>query len=206
MNSDIRIHLKANLKKKVEKKCNKNGYVDEVYKILEYGDGIMKPENLSGNVLYNICFKKLNTKLDNLLDNHLIHIVEWYQHIQQRRPGYPCTNFWQLSNQQQIENLLEIKFTKTQEDFFKQYWQKQLAYSLSIPETPMSIEQLVSVWNIDNYFNNWSIAWTIFVYELINRRFEYQRLWSIDLEKFNSWEDLAKIQTRYDSNLTPPTN
>jgi hypothetical protein len=159
-----------------------------------------------GNVLYNICFKKLNNTLDNQIDNYFLHIVEWYQHIRKRHPVQPCTNFWHLSNQQQVENLLGIKFTKTQEDFFKKYWEQQLAYSLSIPETPMSIEQLVSVWNIDNYFNNWSIAWTIFVYELINCRFEYQRLWSIDLEKFNSWEDLAKIQTRYDSNLTPSTN
>jgi DNA-directed RNA polymerase subunit E'/Rpb7 len=54
MNSDISIHLKANLKKKVEKKCNKIGFVDEVHRILSYGDGIMKPENLSGNVLYDI--------------------------------------------------------------------------------------------------------------------------------------------------------
>jgi DNA-directed RNA polymerase subunit E'/Rpb7 len=69
MNSDIRIHLKANLKKKVEKKCNKNGYVDEVYKILEYGDGIMKPENLSGNVLYNI---KYHCKLCLPIENSII--------------------------------------------------------------------------------------------------------------------------------------
>ncbi len=54
INSDIKNQLKINLKKKVEKKCNKNGFVDEVYKILSYGDGIMQPENLSGNVLYNI--------------------------------------------------------------------------------------------------------------------------------------------------------
>ena len=36
-----------------------------------------------GNVLYNICFKKLNNTLGNQIDNYLIHIVEWYQHIQQ---------------------------------------------------------------------------------------------------------------------------
>jgi hypothetical protein len=132
-----------------------------------------------GNVLYNICF---------------------------RHPSQNCTNFWQLTDQQQVENLLGIKFTKTQKEFFKQYWKQQLAYSLSIPKTPMSIEQLVSAWNIDDYFNDWSIAWTIFVYELINCQFEHQRLWSINLDKFNSWEDLAKIQTRYDSNLTLPTN
>ena len=159
-----------------------------------------------GNVLYNICFKKLNNTLDNPVDNYFIHIVEWCRYIQQRHPGQNCTNFWQLTNQQQVENLLGIKFTKTQEEFFKQYWKQQITYSLTIPETPMSVEQLVSVWNIDDYFNDWSIAWTIFVYELINQRFEYQRLWSVDLERFNSWEDLAKIQTRYDSDLTPPTN
>jgi hypothetical protein len=151
-----------------------------------------------GNVLYNICFKKVNTKLDNLLDNHLIHIVEWYQHIQQSRPSQDCTNFWQLRDQLQVENLLEIKFTKTQEDFFKKYWDQQLTYSLSIPTEPLSIEQLVAVWNIDNYFNDWSVAWTIFVYELINCRLEHQRLWSVDVDKFNSWNDLAKIQNRYD--------
>ena len=51
-------------------------------------------------------------------------------------------------------------------------------------------------------FNDWSVAWTIFVYELINCRFEHQRQWSIDTTKFNSWQDLAKIQDRYNSNLT----
>jgi DNA-directed RNA polymerase subunit E'/Rpb7 len=69
MNSDIRIHLKSNLKKKVEKKCNKNGYVDEVYKIISYNDGIMKPENLSGNVLYNI---KYHCRLCIPIENSII--------------------------------------------------------------------------------------------------------------------------------------
>ena len=57
-----------------------------------------------------------------------------------------------------------------------------------------------------NYFNDWSVAWTIFVYELINCRVEHQRQWSIDTTKFDSWQDLAKIQNRYNSNLTLPTN
>jgi DNA-directed RNA polymerase subunit E'/Rpb7 len=54
MNSDIKNNLKINLKKKVEKKCNKNGYIEEVYKILQYEDGILLPENLSSNAIYNI--------------------------------------------------------------------------------------------------------------------------------------------------------
>jgi DNA-directed RNA polymerase subunit E'/Rpb7 len=54
MNSDIRNNMKINLKKKVEKKCNNNGYIDEVYRITEYSDGLMIPENLSGNVIYKV--------------------------------------------------------------------------------------------------------------------------------------------------------
>ena len=56
MNSDIKNNLKMNLKDKVEKKCNKNGYIDTVYKIEEYGDGLMPPENLSGAAIYPIVY------------------------------------------------------------------------------------------------------------------------------------------------------
>lgn len=159
-----------------------------------------------GNVLYNICFKKLNIKLNNLVDNHFLHIVEWYNHIMKRRPIQNCINFWQLTDRQFVENLLEIKFTESQEKFFYQYWEQQLPYSLDIPDSPLTIKELVSNWRIEDYFNDWSVAWTIFVYELINNRSEYQRLWSIDVDKFESWHDLEKIQFRYDNNLTLPTN
>lgn len=164
------------------------------------------PYTRIGNVLYNICFKKLNRTLGNLVDNHLLHIAEWYHHIQQRRPVQNCTDYWQLADRRSVENLLEIKFSKSQEQFFNQYWEQQLAYSLDIPDSPLSIEELISFWKIENYFNDWSIAWTIFVYELINKRLEHQRVWSVDIDKFNSWDDLAKIQTRYNNNLTLPTN
>lgn len=158
-----------------------------------------------GNVLYNICFKKLDNKIPNLVDNYLLHIVEWYRHIQQHRPDHTCTNFWQLSDQTAIENLLGIRFTESQKQFFDQYWKQQLTYALNIPDHPLSIKQLVSFWKIDNYFNDWSVAWTIFVYELINQHLEHQRLWSIDIDKFDSWNDLEEIQTRY-NNLTLPTD
>jgi DNA-directed RNA polymerase subunit E'/Rpb7 len=67
MNSDIKNNMKIILKKKVEKKCNKNGFIDEVYKIIEYSDGIMPAENLNGAAIYNItyhcklCFPVENT-------------------------------------------------------------------------------------------------------------------------------------------------
>jgi len=56
MNSDIRNHLKFNLIKKIEKKCNSYGYIDTVHKITKFSDGIMYPENLSGNVIYDITY------------------------------------------------------------------------------------------------------------------------------------------------------
>lgn len=54
MNSDIRNNMKIVLKKKVEKKCNENGYIDEVYRIMNYDDGDLIAENLSGNVIFNV--------------------------------------------------------------------------------------------------------------------------------------------------------
>lgn len=54
MNSDILLNLKINLREKVEKKCNINGYVDQIYKILKYGDGLMTAENLSGSAIYPV--------------------------------------------------------------------------------------------------------------------------------------------------------
>jgi len=66
MNSDIRNHMKYNLKKKVEKKCNKNGFVDEVYRITSFSDGYMIPENLSGNAIYDISYHcKLCIPIEN---------------------------------------------------------------------------------------------------------------------------------------------
>ncbi len=56
MNSDIKNNIKTVLKKKVEKKCNKNGFIDEVYRILEFSDGFMPAENLNGNAIINITY------------------------------------------------------------------------------------------------------------------------------------------------------
>ena len=69
MNSDIRNHMKYNLKKKIEKKCNKNGYVDEIYRITNYSDGYMIPENLSGNAIYDVAY---HCKLCFPIENSII--------------------------------------------------------------------------------------------------------------------------------------
>lgn len=54
INNDLYINLKNNLKKKVEKKCNKYGYITKVYKILDHDNGYIVPENLDSSPIFNI--------------------------------------------------------------------------------------------------------------------------------------------------------
>ena len=76
MNSDIKNNMKIILKKKVEKKCNKNGYIDEVYRILEYSDGFMPAENLTGAAIYNISYHcKICYPIENTIIIGLVKAV-----------------------------------------------------------------------------------------------------------------------------------
>jgi DNA-directed RNA polymerase subunit E'/Rpb7 len=56
MNSDIQNIMKLVLRKKVEKRCNKNGFVDEVHRIETFEAEDMRPENLSGAVNFDISY------------------------------------------------------------------------------------------------------------------------------------------------------
>tara|TARA_Y200000002_G_C22663365_1_gene656841 strand:- start:934 stop:1602 length:669 start_codon:yes stop_codon:yes gene_type:complete len=56
INNDIYINLKNNLKKKVEKKCNKYGFITKIYKILDFSEGEVVPENFDSSVVFNIKF------------------------------------------------------------------------------------------------------------------------------------------------------
>lgn len=76
MNSDIKNNMKIILKKKVEKRCNKHGFVDEVYRILEYSDGLMPPENLSGSAIYNITYHcKLCIPVENTVVIGMVKVI-----------------------------------------------------------------------------------------------------------------------------------
>lgn len=55
LNSDIRNNIRG-LLKNLEGKCNKNGFITEIHKIIEYSDGLLIPETLNGNVMYNITY------------------------------------------------------------------------------------------------------------------------------------------------------
>ena len=56
INNDIYINLKNNLKKKVEKKCNKYGFITKIYKILDFSEGEVVPENFDSSVVFNVKF------------------------------------------------------------------------------------------------------------------------------------------------------
>ena len=76
MNSDIRNNMKIVLKKKIEKKCNKNGFIDEVFKILEFSDGIMIPENLDASAIYNISYHcRICIPIENTIIISIIKMV-----------------------------------------------------------------------------------------------------------------------------------
>ena len=54
LNSDIKENMFTILQQKLEKKCNKYGFIDEIFEITKHSDGIMLTENLSGNVTVEI--------------------------------------------------------------------------------------------------------------------------------------------------------
>lgn len=56
LNSDIENNMELVLQQKVEKKCNKYGFVDKIYRISEYNEGYMRRENLSGVVNYDVTY------------------------------------------------------------------------------------------------------------------------------------------------------
>jgi len=59
LDNNIYIHLKTILKKNIEKKCNKYGFVHTVHKILDFKDGFMIPEDLTGSVIYDVKYSAL---------------------------------------------------------------------------------------------------------------------------------------------------
>jgi len=57
MNSDIESNMEINLKQKVEKKCNKYGYIDKVYTIDNYEEGELVKEHFLGSANYNVSYQ-----------------------------------------------------------------------------------------------------------------------------------------------------
>jgi DNA-directed RNA polymerase subunit E'/Rpb7 len=67
LNNDIYVNLKQNVIKKLEKKCYKNyGYVNKVYDINEYSNGMIVPEDPDAAPLFNV---KVSCNLCNPVKN-----------------------------------------------------------------------------------------------------------------------------------------
>jgi len=57
MDNKLYINLKKNLENKVLKRCfNDKGYIMDIYKILEYKDGMIEAENPSGSAIFDVSF------------------------------------------------------------------------------------------------------------------------------------------------------
>ena len=77
LNSDILNNMLKILKNKVEKKCNENGYIEIVYKILNYSEGEMPAENLNASVNYEVKYDcKLYIPVENSIIIGIIRIID----------------------------------------------------------------------------------------------------------------------------------
>ena len=101
MNNDLYINLKKNLIDKIEGKCIKEGYIIKVYKILEYTNGIIDPENFTGSAIYNV--KYLAKICVALKDTTIIANITQY---------IPNANFALV----EFGNIIKIIFTKNKKD------------------------------------------------------------------------------------------
>lgn len=150
-----------------------------------------------GNVLYNVCHKKLKIKLENVVDNYFMDIRTWFDMIVKQRPDCDCVDYWQLRSKSQLETLLGKMLSAEQMEFFDQYWATQLLYELNMPAHSMTVTELIEFWKVEQAFSPWMAAWTIFVYEHINKLSESSRIWSIDNNKFDGWDTIKKIESQY---------
>ena len=157
------------------------------------------PYNKVGNVLWNISHKKLTTTLANTVDNHIIHIVEWKKYLDTISPTVGCVDYADLNDQNFVESLLDIRLNVSQLKFFNDYQRQQLPYTLNWPADVCGIQELIEQWAINDWFNAWSIAFTVCVFEDINGYKESQRLWSIDQSQFCTWADVVKLESQYQS-------
>lgn len=152
-----------------------------------------------GNVLYNVCHKKLSLKLDNKIDNYYLDIKIWHNRIKCQRPKVPCHDFWELASVKTLQKMLSIKrLSNDQLKYFNSYWGNQLQFDLSLPGSRMDIYELVKFWKIGGCFDCWMIAWVIYVYEYLNNLNESNRMWTIDdAIYFSDWTDVASIEKMY---------
>jgi DNA-directed RNA polymerase subunit E'/Rpb7 len=161
MNSDIRNSLKLNLKKKVEKRCNKNGYVDEVYKILSLKDGVMPPENLSGSSIYDIKYHcRLCLPIENSIIISQVKMVNQELIVTNNGPIITFigrenvdTNIWDITENYQHKEQKNVKLNVG--DFVLiQILQKRISKGDTQIKTIGKLLDLASEQQVKNYFDS----------------------------------------------------
>ena len=66
LNNELYLHLKQNLRNKIEKKCIDAGYICRINDIVDYKDGYILPEDFSGNVTFKVSY---NAKICVVIPN-----------------------------------------------------------------------------------------------------------------------------------------
>jgi len=56
LNNELYLHIKQNLKRKIEKKCIDAGYICRINDIVDYKDGYLLPEDFSGSVRFKVAY------------------------------------------------------------------------------------------------------------------------------------------------------
>ena len=113
LNNDLYLNLKNNLKKNKEKKNNEYGYITKIYKILDFNDGEVIPENFNASVIYNVSFSCRLCK--PTLNKKIICKIEFINKLFIKSINGPIISVTlvkseDISNKFNINNLNEIQY------------------------------------------------------------------------------------------------
>ena len=116
INNDLYLNLRNNLKKNKEKKCNEYGYITKIYKILDFTDGEVIPENFDASVIYNVSFSCRLCK--PILNQKIICKIEFINKLFIKSINGPIISVTlvkseDISNKFSINNLNEIHYIST---------------------------------------------------------------------------------------------
>lgn len=116
LNNDLYLNLKNNLKKNKEKKNNEYGYITKIYKILDFNDGEVIPENFDASVIYNVSFSCRLCK--PILNQKIICKIEFINKLFIKSINGPIISVTlvkseDISNKFNINNLNEILYKST---------------------------------------------------------------------------------------------
>ena len=116
LNNDLYLNLKNNLKKNKEKKNNEYGYITKIYKILDFNDGEVIPENFDASVIYNVSFSCRLCK--PILNQKIICKIEFINKLFIKCINGPIISVTlvkseDISNKFNINNLNEILYKST---------------------------------------------------------------------------------------------